>query len=85
MLLRRRKKEPVEPKSVVEMRYEHLVGVDPGFILLNDESIFYSLFSGISLIVRLFIFYAKASTSALATILCSIMCGSKWPLFKVCK
>ena len=47
MLLRRRKKEPVEPKSVVEMRYEHLVGVDPGFILLNDESIFYSFFSSV--------------------------------------
>ena len=42
-----RKKEPVEPQSIVETHYEHLVGVDPGFILLNDESIFYSFFSSV--------------------------------------
>ena len=30
--LRRRKKEPVEPKSIQETRYEHLVGINPGIM-----------------------------------------------------
>ena len=44
-----------------------------------------SISSKWNILSEFFIFYTKASTSALATILCPIMCGSKWPIFKVCK
>ena len=44
-----------------------------------------SISSKWNILSEFFIFYTKASTSALETILSSIMCGSKWPVFKVCK
>ena len=44
-----------------------------------------SISSKWNILSEFFIFYTKAFTSALETILSSIMCGSKWPVFKVCK
>jgi len=44
-----------------------------------------SISSKWNILSEFFIFYTKASINALATILCPIMCGSKWPIFKVCK
>ena len=73
------------PRKWTPHQYVHFQGgvYWPKPLVLASSST--SISSKWNILSEFFIFYTKASTSALATILCPIMCGSKWPIFKVCK